>query len=85
MKYDNVYLLRVDTMVTAKSISCAYNDPCVGVVKLASIAAMLVVLLIVSFRSLAFRNKERFSAYKTQYHIISYSCWSANEKNHLIF
>ena len=50
-------------MVTAKSISCAYNGSDVGAVKLASIAAMLLVLVIVSFRDDTFVSKVRFMAY----------------------
>lgn len=50
-------------MVTAKSISCAYNGSDVGAVKLASIAAMLLVLVIVSFGDDTFVSKLRFMAY----------------------
>jgi len=54
----------VDTIVTAKSISFANMGVFVGVVKLASMAAMPLVLVIVSFLNDSFTNDVRFIAYK---------------------
>ena len=50
-------------MVTAKSISCAYNGSDEGAVKSASIEAMPLALVIVSFRDDAFVSKVRSMAY----------------------
>lgn len=57
-----MYLLRVDIILTARSTSCTYIGSSVGEVKLASVAAMLLVLVIVSFWDDWFIDKVRFMA-----------------------
>ena len=59
-----MYLFSADKVVTIKSMSFAYNDSSVGVVKEASIAAMLLLSVSVSFCDVSFMNKVIFIACK---------------------
>ena len=59
-----MYLLSADKMVTAKSVSFGYNGSSVGVVKEASIAAILLLMVMVSFCNVSFILKVIFVACK---------------------
>ena len=56
------YLLRVDTMSTAKLMSSAYIGSCVGVVMFTSVVAMLLVWVILSVTLSSFTDEDRLMA-----------------------